>query len=267
MNVFKFELNKEKLSLGYWVLGILSLLIFLMVFYPFIKNQQDSMDLILSDYPEQLLKAFGMSNSESLSTLEGYLPFVFIFLSLLLAVFASIKGFAVLSTEESDQTADFLFSKPISRKRLFVIKVMVGLIVLFVIWLVSVGSLHLFTIMFASDEVFKMKLLIPLYISLLLFMLIYFSLGMLLSMMSKYVRSTLGYAMGLSFLTYALYSLTGISDSKVFGYFSPFYYFEASAIISTGGLNLFFTSLSLIIVGLSVIGSYYLFLHRDLTLV
>jgi ABC-2 type transport system permease protein len=265
MNVFKFELNREKLSLIYWAVGIVSLIIFFMGFYPLMQDQQASMDLVLKYYPEELLRAFGMSGSESLTTLKGYLPFVFVFLQLLLAVFASIKGFATLSQEESDQTADFLFSKPITRKKLFIIKIAVGILILMIVWLVSVASIHAFSFVFASDEMLEMSQLFPLYVSLFFFMLIYFSVGMLLSMMSKYVRSTLGYAMGLSFLTYALYSLVGIIDSKLFGYFTPFYYFEASSIISSSGLDTFYTIVSLLIIVVGMFGSYRLFLKRNLT--
>ncbi len=266
MNIFRFELTKHLRSILLWSLGILALTLFMMSFFPFMQSEYELMDLVLKYYPEELLKAFGLANVQSMATLEGYIPFIFIFIQLILAMHASTLGFRALTVEESERTADFLLTKPITRTRIYLSKISSGVVQLLMIALFSWLTLTVMIAVFANEEPIDQKAMTMLYASIPLFQLVYFSLGLVISMSLRHVRSIMGYAMGLSFATYGIYSIKGILDIDWLKYATPFHYFESSAILKDATIDPTFLVLSSILIILSMIGSYQGYLRRNIPL-
>ncbi len=251
----------------FWSIAIVVFNIFMFSFFPLMRDQQESMDLILKNYPKEMLQLFGLANAQSLSELQGYLPFVFIFIQLIVANHASLVGMKTLSQEESERTADFLFTKPISRNQLFVSKMLSSLIELFAIFCVVVFSMHISIAFFVKDISEHTEALSVIYGSIVLFQGLFFSISVLISMTTKYVRSTISYAIGLSFFMYAVYSIKQLIDSQWMSYFTPFSYFEASKIFDSGSLDSTFVFVSIgLILGCTLAG-YLLFKKRDLFII
>ena len=70
---------------------------------------------MMSSFPKELLIAFGMVDMDW-STILGFFGLVFVFVQICLAIQAANYGFSLVSIEETEWTADFLLSKPVSRK-------------------------------------------------------------------------------------------------------------------------------------------------------
>ena len=81
------------------------------------------MNEFLARYPAQMRAAFGLDKID-LSTVLGFYAFIFVFVQLCLAIQASNYGFGLVSVEESELTADFLLSKPVSRPRVMTSKLL-----------------------------------------------------------------------------------------------------------------------------------------------
>ena len=122
MNIFTYELKMYRNSIIIWSISIAGLLVLFMGIYPSMAADAALMDMILENYPEAMLKAFGMAGSLSLSSVLGYFTFTFAFVQLCLAMQSSYYGFHFLSVEERELTADFLMSKPVSRRRIIISK-------------------------------------------------------------------------------------------------------------------------------------------------
>lgn len=266
MTIFKFEVKKNIGSTLLWIIGIFAFMITMMAFYPMIAQEQELMDMILAYYPPELLRAFGLSNVQSLATIKGYLPLIFVFLQLLLAIQASVSGFSALTLEESDRTADFLLTKPVNRTQIYSSKVSAALFGLGVISLASVLAIISTIMIFAPDETVNQSILNMLYVSIPLFQVVFFSVGLVVSMMLKRVRSVLGMAMGLSFFTYGSYAIKETIDSDWIGHITPFHYFDVAIIVQQGTLNTFYVILSVLIIIVSVIFSYVLYKKRNIAL-
>src|SRR5690554_58446 len=266
-NILLFELKKSIKPIIFWSIAIIVFNVFMFAFFPLMDQQQEAMDLILKNYPKEMLQLFGLANSKSLSTLQGYLPFVFIFMQLIIANHASLVGMKTLSQEESERTADFLFSKPISRNQLFITKIMSNSIELFAIFLVVVASTHVSLIVFVKDVAENSEALSALYISIVLFQGLFFSISLLVSMTTKYVRSTIGYAIGLSFLMYAMYSIKQLIDSQWMSYITPFSYFESATILDKAALDTTFVLVAVVLIISCTLISYLLFKKRDLFII
>ena len=117
-------------------------------------------------------------------------------------------------------------TKPISRSKVYFSKFIAAFLSLVITAIVvSVGSfiaLELFNAgqHYETPNVLKLLITIP------IFQLVFLSMGMLISLFFKKVRSVLSLSMGLAIGLYVINSVRGIADSKILGYFSPYYYFE-----------------------------------------
>ena len=264
MNIYKYELKTYGNSIIIWSLSIIALFIMFMAFYPAISADASLMDKILENYPEEMLKAFGMDNAMSLSSVLGYFSFTFAFIQLCIAIQASNYGFHFLSVEERELTADFLMSKPVSRTRIIVSKFLAAFTALTItsifIWAASFGSI----LLFRSGNDYEVKNLILLLVSTTFFQLFFLSVGMIISVTVKKIRSVLNYSMALAFGLYILNALRGIIGGKTLGLLSPFYHFEPGYILANGKYDLPMVVISISVIIVSITVSYYLYLKRNI---
>ncbi|SHH73325.1 ABC transporter permease subunit [Clostridium grantii] len=264
MNIFKYEMKMYGKSIIIWSLSMIGLIVMYMLFFSAFAADAALMDKILENYPPELLKAFGMDGSLSLSTVLGYFSFVFVFVQLCVAIQSSNYGFHLLSVEESELTADFLMSKPVSRTKIFMSKFFAAFTSLtitnFFIWLGSFGAIMLFT----DGAEYNGEYLIKLLLTTFLFQLFFLSVGMFISMCVKKVRSVLSYSMALSFGLYILNSLRSIIGGEILGLISPFYHFEPATILASGEYDFMLVGINVGIIVISIIGSYILYLKRNI---
>lgn len=264
MTIYKFEMKNYLRTLWIWAISIIGLLILFMAFYPVMAEDSQMMDKILENYPEELLKAFGMSEYVPMSTIPGYFAFLFAFVQLCLAVQSAYYGFNFLSVEERELTADFLFSKPVSRTRIFVEKYGAALTA------IAITNLALWVGSFISIELFKGSTgyaagnLILLLLSVPVFQLVFFSVGLIVTTLSRKIGSVISYAMGLSFGLYMLNAIRSIVGGELLGIFSPYTYFEPGYIISEGTFNVRYTLIAVAIIMIATITGYRLYMKRNI---
>lgn len=75
-NIFKFEFKTLLKSVIIWSVST-GFDLLMMAFYPTFGKDMDLLNKMMENYPEEMLKAFGMSNAQSLSTVSGFLVFGF----------------------------------------------------------------------------------------------------------------------------------------------------------------------------------------------
>lgn len=264
MNIYKFELKVLSKSIITWSLTIFVVLMLFMSMYPTFSSDAAMLDQIMENYPEELLKMVGMTGGLSMSSVLGFFVFVFGFMQLFLAIQASNYGFSILSIEERELTADFLLSKPISRKTIFLYKFMAAFtgitITNIVLWASSILSL----VLFAGDNTYDSEKLVLFLSCMILFQLFFLGVGMIISVSVKKVRSVLSFSMALSFGLYIMNGIRSIIGGELLGILTPFYHFEPGKILDTGNLNLPMTVLSIFAIVCSLVGSYILYMKRNI---
>lgn len=148
MNIYLFELKMYKKSIIIWSFAIFFWIMFYFAFFPMIGADTTGFDLIMSEFPEEYLAAFGMSADLPMSSVLGYFGLTFGMAQIPIAIQAANYGFATLSVEERELTADFLLSKPIKRSKIIKSKFLAALtgltIVNVFVWLSSIMSIYLF---------------------------------------------------------------------------------------------------------------------------
>jgi ABC-2 type transport system permease protein len=261
--IFRHEFRARIRSVIIWSLSIAFLSFFFFNLFPVFASQAQLMDEFLAKYPPELRAAFGMDNME-LSTVLGFFSFLFMFIQLCLAIQASNYGFGLVSIEESELTADFLLSKPVSRAQVLVSKFLAALAALTITSLVIWVSTFAFIEMYRDGRPYDSSRLVLVLISMSIFQLFFLCVGLAISLLVKRVRSVTPYALGLAFGAYVLSSFSGIFKDVVLEYLTPFKHFDAAYIITHKAYNTPLLLLDLGVTLVALVASYVLYLRRDI---
>ena len=261
--IYKHEFKTLLKSALVWSLAVAGLFAIYLSLFPSISKSAALLDEAMANFPEELLTAFGM-NGVSLATVLGYLSFVFLFVQLCLAIQASSYGFSLLSVEERELTADFLLTKPVTRSQILTSKFLAALTALTITnlaaWVSCLGLLRIF----AANYEYEIRPLLLILSSVVFFQLFFLTVGLVISLLVKRIRNVVPYAMGLAFGMYVLSVFSDMLGESVLEKITPFKHFSPNDIIRTDAYNFSLVWISLLVIALSLAGSYYLYPRRDI---
>ena len=218
---------------------------------------------MMASFPEELLIAFGMTDID-MSTILGFFGLIFFIIQICLAIQAANYGFSLVSVEETDLTADFLLAKPVGRTRIMTSKLLAAItgltITNLIVWISSFVFLH----MYSDGGQFETKPVLVLLLSIAIFQLFFLTVGMLISLLVKRVRSVTPYSMALVFGLYVLNAFGGMIGEDKLEILSPFKHFEPSYILKHAAYDLPLAWISVAAIVISVVGSYLLYSRRNI---
>ena len=262
-NIYRHEFRTRLRSVVIWSLALAFLIVFFFSMFPVFADQAELMNEMMANFPQELRAAFGMDGMDLASVL-GFYSFIFLFVQLCLAIQAGNYGFGLVSIEESELTADFLLSKPVSRTQVLSSKLLAALTSLaitnLVVWVSSFAAI---TFMRGERE-YEPRTLLVLLLSLIIFQLFFLSVGLVVSLLVKRVRSVTPYALGLGFGSYVLSAFSGVFGDITLELITPFKHFDAVYIVEHGAIN---TPLVLLNAAASLVSlgvSYWLYIRRDI---
>jgi ABC-2 type transport system permease protein len=261
--IYLHELRARFRSVIVWSVAVAAIIFLFFSIFPGFATQAALLRDIMSKFPPALLDAFGMQNTD-LSSVLGFYSFIFVFVQLCLAIQAGNYGFGLVSIEESELTADFLLSKPISRVQVMTSKLLAALTSLtitnLVVWVVSFVSLA----MFNGGRPYDTGTLVLLLVSIIIFQLFFLGVGLVISLLVKRVRSVTPYSLGLGFGMYVLSAFSAVLAEVKLEYLTPFKHLDPAYIVRNVALD---TPLVLLNVAVSLIAlavSYWLYIRRDI---
>jgi ABC-2 type transport system permease protein len=194
----------------------------------------------------------------------GYFSFVFLFAQICLAIQAANYGFSLVSIEEREWTADFLLAKPVGRIQILTSKLLAALsgltITNIVVWISSLAVINLFK----GDRTYEAKPLLLLLLSIVVFQLFFLSVGLVISLLVKRIRSVTPYSMALGFGMYVLSVFGDMLGESALEKITPFKHFEPSYIVQHGAYDLPLVLISISVIVISLVGSYLLYPRRDI---
>ncbi len=155
-------------------------------------------------------------------------------------------------------------TKPISRSKIYISKFFAAFLSLLITAIIiGIGSFISLEV-FSGGDTYNFKNVLKLLLTLPLFQLCFLSLGMFISLLFKKIRSVLSLSMGLAIGLYIINRLRAIVDSRILGYFTPFYYFEPGELLKSGNydMSLFLIAIGLIV--LSLASSFYIYIKKDI---
>jgi ABC-2 type transport system permease protein len=199
-----------------------------------------------------------------MATVAGFYGFIFIFVQLLIAIQASYYGFGLVSIEESELTADFLLTKPVSRSQVMTSKLLAALTSLLitdlVVWVMSLASVAIFH----GEYEYDLTMLLLLMVSLLLFQLFFLAVGLIISLLVRRVRNVTPYALGLAFGAYVLSAFSGILGDVKLELITPFKHWDVAYIVQNQAYDLPLVLLNLGVTLLAIVLSYWRYIRRDI---
>ncbi len=263
LNIYRHEVRTRLRSVIVWSLGVAALILFFFSFFAVFADQAELLNEMLDRFPPEMSAAFGLDKMD-LSTVLGYYSFIFLFVQLCLAIQASNYGFGLVSIEESELTADFLLSKPVSRTQVVTSKLLAALTALtltnLVVWVASFAAVTLFR----GARDYQAGTLLLLLLSIVIFQLFFLSVGLVVSLLVKRVRSVTPYALGLGFGAYVLSAFSGLLGDVKLELLTPFKHLDAAAIVARAAYDAPLVLLNVAVSVLALVLSYWLYVRRDI---
>lgn len=262
-NIFRHEFHIRLKSVVIWSLSLIFLIVFFFSLFPVFSTEAALMNEMLANFPPELRAAFGMDNM-NLATALGFYSFIFLFVQLCLAIQASNYGFGLVSIEESELTADFLLTKPVSRTQILNSKLLAVVTSLtitnLVVWVSSFVALELYR----GKNEYDAGMLVLLLLSIVIFQLFFLSVGLVVSLLVKRVRSVTPYGLGLGFGMYVLSAFSGVFGEVTLELITPFKHLDAAYIVEHGAYNTPLVLLNAAVTLVSLGVSYWLYVRRDI---
>ncbi|MBN2853730.1 MAG: ABC transporter permease subunit [Clostridia bacterium] len=263
MIIFKQEFKSNFKSCMIWSFSVSILILMFMSFYTSFSKNAEAFNMIMANYPKAMLEAFGMSGV-NLSEVAGYFTFTFLFVQICLAIQASNYGFAVLSLEERERTADFLMVKPVKRISIITSKLLAAVSILTITNIVVWISTFAFVELFRDGKTYDINIFLKMLSCIILFQLFFLAVGMVISVSVKKIGSVLSYSMSLSFGLYIVSAFGSIIGEKKLAYITPFKYFEMNYLVINGHYDRFMIFLCAGIITVSLVASYILYIKRNI---
>ena len=263
MNIYVHEFRTYLKSVIIWSLALACLIFAFLSFFAGIAEDAEFLNTALERFPEELLVAFGM-NTTDMSTVLGFFSIIFLICQICLAIQAANYGFALVSVEERELTADFLLAKPVGRTRILTLKLLSAFTGLAITTVVVWISSFVFINMFRDGRPYETKPLLLLLGSIVLFQLFFLTVGMVISLLVRKVRSVTPFSMALAFGMYVLSAFGGMLGEDTVEIITPFKHFEPGYIISNAAYDVPMALISVSIIAVSVAASYVLYARRDI---
>jgi ABC-2 type transport system permease protein len=263
MNIYKQEFKMSIRSVIIWSLALIVLIFIVMSLFSDMAADAELMNEMMEEFPDELLAAFGMTGLD-MSTVLGFYSFIFLFCQICLAIQASNYGFSLVSIEEREKTADFLLAKPVGRSKILTSKILsagTGLAITnIVVWITTLVTINLFR----DGRAYDTTALLLLLLSIAIFQLFFLSVGMLISLLVKRVRNVTPFSMALVFGMYLLNAFGNMLGEDTLEIITPFKHFDANYIINNAAYDLPLVLLSVVIIIVSIVGSYLLYARRNI---
>lgn len=251
--LFKRELKSGYKGLLIWTISTCLLVITSMWEYSATANEQ-SFDELFSTFPDIVNVLFGVT-SLGMGDIIGYFALIMYYVYFIGVAYAFVLGNNILQKEIDDKTAEFLFTKPITRQNILKSKMAVVGVDFVVFNLVAFISSALVMVN-VGDTVYDnnqiVNILASSYFGLLLLMVLVFLITLTLNIVMKkrVIASAISgviilYMYAMSIATQAFDGLSGLD------FLTPWRYFAIDNIVNNYGYKLIYVIITIaVIVGL-----------------
>lgn len=263
MNIFKHEFRMHLKSAAIWSAAVVLIVLVYLSAFTVIAAETERMNEMMASFPEELLVAFGADNLDWSSVL-GFYSVVFMFCQVCLAIQAANYGFSLVSIEERELTADFLLAKPVKRSKILSSKLLAALTCLTITNLMVWISSFVVIEMVREGRDYDRMALVMVLLSIVVFQLFFLSVGMLISLLVKRVRTVTPFSMALAFGMYVLNAFGGMLGDVTLEIVSPFKHFDPNFILANKAYDLPLVTISVVTILIAIGGSYVLYSRRNI---
>lgn len=262
MNILVHELRAYRKSTIVWTISLIAIAALFMSFFPSFTKDTEEFRKLLEGYPAALREAFGI-NLDTFFSILGFYCYGLSFVTLCGAIQAMNLGTSIVSKEVREKTADFLFTKPVTRTAVLTNKLLAVLISIVITNIFYIAAATLLACQVAAED-FDVGIFVLLSLTVLLTQLIFLGIGIIVSVIFQKIKSVLTVSLATVFAFYFLGMFSSTSGDEVKRYLSPFKYFDTAYIMEQSKYEASFliTGAGFIIIAIGI--SYFIFAKKDI---
>lgn len=261
MNMFLHELKAYRKSIIIWACSMAALAVMYIFIFSGMASEIENFKSMLNSLPEVVKKLLSLY-VDSISTLEGFYSFVFSYVVLCGAIQAMNLGVSIVSKEVREKTADFLLTKPVSRKQILTSKLLAALASLAITNVLYLVITILSTLTVKSE--FSMKIFLMISATLPFVQLMFVSLGVIISVLAGKIKSVISISLSTVFGFFIVGALGSVIGDKAARYLSPFKYFDLEYVVKNAAYETSFIVVGVIFIIVSISASYLVYVKKDI---
>lgn len=264
MNMYLHELRAYRKSTIIWTISIVTVLAVMLSMFPSFSNPstQASIKTALQSFPEAVRKALGIS-IDMVTSILGFYSYLFLYVSLCGAIQAMNLGTSIISKEVREKTADFLLTKPVSRKQIVTAKLLAALTELVITNVVFTVAAFVICEMVKNKE-FSINIFLLITFSLFFIQMMFMALGVIVSVVMKKIKTVITISLSTVFVFFIISMFGSVIGDKAIRYVTPFKYFDSTYIINNGGYEASYLIVGVMFIIISTVASYYIYIKKDI---
>ncbi len=260
MTLIKHELRQGKVTLMIWTAVIAFMLALCVLIYPEMETQMGDVSTMFAEMGS-FSAAFGMDRLNFGEFMGFFGVECGNILGLGGAFFSALLGISILSKEEREQTAEFLLTHPVSRRKVVMrkyISIMIQVLSLNIV-VIAVTLLSMQIIGESLDNRPLFLLFLAYYVLQVEVASVCFGISAFLS------HGGMGVGLGMAALLYFLNIIANLTeDAKFLKYITPFGYTEGADIIADECLNMEYLSVGLVFTVIGIGAGFYRYCKKDI---
>lgn len=263
MNIVLRELRANLKALIIWSLSMVFLIYAGLVKYSAFSGAGQDINQLMSQIPEAMRRILGM-NGLDLTTVSGFYAIFYVYFMLLVGVHAVMLGAVIISKEERDKTADFLFVKPIPRSRVITSKLVAAFINVVVLNIVTWVSSIFIVAKYNKGEPINDQIA-RLMLALFIMQIIFLAVGAGIGAFARNTKKSTSIATAVLLAAFTLSIAMDLTDKIDFlRFLTPFKYFSTTQIVREGSFDLIYMLLSVVIIAGCTAATYAIYKKRDI---
>lgn len=239
--MIKLEIKRQKWFILVWSILIMLLILSSITKFEVMINQDQTVNQLIEQLPRSVQIMFGIIPGIDLTNFVDYMAIVMNYTLVMVAFFGLLSGQQLWIRDTSDQIAEYLYTRPMTRRQILIKKYIAGLIIQMIYYTVVSGTIILSFVV--AKQPFNF-LIIRLLVGHLAMLLLFYHLGFLLK---RLYQKAIG--MWILLITYGIAKITDLLDIRI--QLTPFKWFDSLVLIHQ--------PLNLYILILIVISVYLLF--------
>ncbi len=260
MNIIKRELRANLKGFIIWICSLFVLFIAVSSEFGAFKDNPEILESF--ELTGRFYDAMNIT-LDGIMTAEGFVSMMSIYLYVPIAIYGSLLGSSIISKEERDRTAEFLFTLPVKREEVLARKIIAAFV--YIILFVSLIILGLILAFYRFNITTSFyNFMGNLTVALLFTGLIFTSIGMVVASYFKQYKKSGAITLSITIGTYMLSMVVNLVDELDFlKYIIPYKYFEVQEML-VGNIEFIFVVISIVIIVTSIAGVFIFYKKRDL---
>lgn len=254
------ELRLTRKFLLIWMGFVLLLGIFSYFEYLSLKDSLAELAGIINAYPRILMILFGVG--ESLDSVLGWYGCIYFWITILSYSYAVYLGISCVAKEKAQGTAEYLFTKPVSRSQIVIAKAAAGICNLLVLS-VFCGLCNYVCFVLPLGGLEQKGAIVTTTIGMFLTEVVLFSLAFMVSGFAKTYKKAVRLGAGLLLGFYGIYIVAEYLELPALYFLTPLKYFDVYTVAKEGFQSLFLL-VSVVIVTGSVITAQKIWAGKEI---